>query len=533
MNHPVLNNELLRNADAYRQALLDDLYLFFFAAFEAMNNKVPVIPRPVCRKNHFRLMADRLMAAIRADHELLPDLVLPINTVPRYGKTEVVCMAIAWCYAHNPAANNIYASYRKELATEKTEYIRGILNTRFFQAFFDARLSKSSTAKDNFLTVQGGRTMAVGADGAGLGSGAGTSDGKPYGGGIFVDDILKAQDAESRAMKDAIARLHSGTLVNRRNNPNSTPIVNISQRICQDDYTGMLLNGTGDRALDNYQESWRKNLLVIPAMDDAGHALWPEKHKESYWLDLQKNDPITYYAQGQQQPLSSATAIFNVDRIVEMDEDPEILCTAIIGDTAETADRANDASAFTMGGIYEILYKGQKTGELGVHILGLLEIRVEPDELVNEFDQFYAGCLRYPVKPYWIGIEKKSTGGMLISYLKKRQGLIVHDINRTGRTSKTERFKRAAPYMARGLVSINKNFPQKDKLFKHLRAITIDESQRFDDIADTIADFIDLGLEQRLIHRPESNLLINKNAEALKRHNQQMRANLRTLRGEY
>jgi hypothetical protein len=522
MTEPILNNELLRNADAYRQALLDDLYLFFFAAFEAMYNKVPDVPHPRCRRNHFRIMADKLMSAFRADHEALPDLVLTLNLHPRYGKSDMVCTAIVWCYAHNPAANNIYGSYKKELATEKTEYMRALLQSRFFQTFFDARLSKSSTAKDNFLTVQGGRTMAVGADGSGLGSGAGTSDGKPYGGGIVVDDILKAQDAYSRAMKEAVARLHSGTFVNRRNNPRTTPMINVSQRLMQDDYTGMLLNGIGDRALDNYQESWRKNLVAIPVMDEAGNALWPEKHDEAYWRELEKNDPITYYAQGQQQPLSSATAIFNVDRLVEMDEDPEILCTAIIGDTAETAERANDASAFVMGGFYDILYKGQKTGEVGLHVLALLEIRVEPDELVDEFDQFYAGCLRYPVKPYWIGIEKKNTGSMLLSYLKKRQGIIVHDIKRTS-LPKTERFKKAAPYMAKAQVSVNKNFPQKDKLKKHLRAITIDESQRFDDIADALSDLITFGLDERIIYRPEITLPINKNAEILKRYNAEMR----------
>ena len=162
-------SELLKSADAIRQAFLDDLYFAYFYTFNIMRNKPPMIPRPKNRKNHFRVMSTYIMYALRADRVNLPDLVLTLNTIPRYGKTELMCIAIAWCYAQNPAANFIYGSYKKMLATQQTEYVRKILQSRFYQAFFDVRLSKSSTAKDNFLTVQGGRTIAVGADGSSLG----------------------------------------------------------------------------------------------------------------------------------------------------------------------------------------------------------------------------------------------------------------------------------------------------------------------------------------------------------------------------
>ena len=132
-------------------------------------------------------MADAIMAAYRGEI-----LVVPISTVPRYGKTEMLCSGVAWCYAHNAAANNIYGSYKKMLASVQTENIRKILQSRFYQTLFETRISRSSSAKDNFETTKGGRTIAIGADGSGLGHGAGLTGDMPYGGAITLDDRIKA-----------------------------------------------------------------------------------------------------------------------------------------------------------------------------------------------------------------------------------------------------------------------------------------------------------------------------------------------------
>ena len=361
-------------------------------------------------------------------------------------------------------------------------------------------------------------------------SGAGTADKKPYGGAIVLDDMLKAHDSNSAAMTSSLARLYSQTFVNRRNDPETTPIINISQRTGQIDLTAMLLNGFEDRPLDNYQASWKKNLVKIPAMEN-GCALWPEKHDEKYWLDLKENDPYTYWSQGQQEPISDASSIFPVDKIVELDEDPDMLATFITCDTAETAEKVNDASVFSLWGIYNIELKAQKTDIYAVHSIHVHEIRVEPDELIEEFELFYNSCLRYPVKPYQVHIEKKSTGGLLLSHFKKRQGLLVVDITRKPGESKTNRFHRAAPYISRGLLSINKNAEHKEKFKKHLKMITFDASQRFDDIADTMADAIRLALDDKVIYLTDVNESAAKNAEILKRSNEIMRSKLRDARG--
>lgn len=505
------NHTLDLNIDQIRHQLLDDLYFFFFYMFSRVNGVIPQIPTPDCRENHFRIACNKLMQAMRCDVDALPSLVLGLYFAPRYGKTTMCIYTMAWVYAHNPRANFIYASYKKMLSAEKTEEVRNILQSRTFQSFFDTRISKSSSAKDNFSTVQGGRTIAVGADGSGLGSGAGTTDKESYGGAIFMDDMIKAQDAHSAAMINSVKKLYSQTLVNRRNDPSTTPIINIAQRISQNDLAAMLEDGKDDNALDIYSKDWKANAVKIAALDSNNHALWPEKHSSDYLISLRENDPYTFYAQMQQEPISDSTRIFAVNRIQMFKEDPEIIATFITADTAETADKVNDASVFSFFGVYECAFNGQKTGVLGLHWISCYEVRVEPQDLVDEFEAFYSSCLRYKKKPERIYIEKKSTGSMLLGFIKDRQGIISIDISRNSVNrkdalsvltfgSKVERFKRTAPYLAKGQLSMTEGCDHKKRCIDQLKSITISMTQNHDDIADTLSDAITIALDDKLIY---------------------------------
>ncbi len=498
-----------KSVEDIRAKLLGDLYFFFYYMYSSVNGVKPQIPQPIGRENHFK-------ACFRAIQETIEGKrgsVLMINVAPRYGKTTMCIYAMAWCYAHNPRANNIYASFKKMLSSEKTEELRRIIKSRAFQVFFDARISKSSSAKDNFLTVQGGRTIAVGADGSGLGSGAGTADKELYGGAIFIDDMTKAQDAHSNAMRDNVRRVYSQTLVNRRNDPETTKIICVGQRISQTDLPAMLLDGVDGSALDNYQEQWNKNKVALPCLDENNSALWPDKHNKQYLLDLKANDPYTFFSQMQQQPISDSSRIFNTEKILLMKEEPDMLDTFIVCDTAETADRVNDASVFHMFGVYEGMYKGSKTGEIGLHSISCYETRVEPQDLLEEFELFYTSCSRHRVRPSRVYIEKKSTGGMLLGFLKNRQGLLIIDILRNAKEkigiysthgSKVERFKLAAPYMSKGLFSMNAGCEHQKMVLNHLNQVTFSMTQKHDDIADTIADGISIALIDRLIYNNSS-----------------------------
>lgn len=519
-----IDDPIIENIDRTRKLLLDDLYVFFYYAFARMHGEEPEIPEPVGRENHFRIMANAIMVALRGELH-----VLSINLPPRYGKTLMLCMATAWCYAHNPSANFIYASHGKSLAAEQTEYVRSVLQSRFFQVFFDARISKSVSAKDNFKTVQGGHTFAVGADGMGLGRGAGMTGNVLYGGAIFLDDMLKTEEAFSVAARSRVVRVYSQTLVNRRNSPETTPIIHISQRTHQEDLSGCLFNGYREHAIDVYQDEWKENAVIIPAVDDAGNVLWPSKHSKEYLAKLKVEDDYTYYTLYQQNPISPSNRIFKVEHIKELKEEPKMLATFIVGDTAETADEVNNATVFSMWGVYDVEFANQKVGMLGLHSINCHETRVEPENLEEEFEYFYAGCLRHTVKPYRAFIEKASTGTSLIGAMRNKPGLIVIDIQRKGgvregwNVSKTKRFVKAAPYIMKGQVSIMRNAYHLEKFKQHLNAITLDGGQKLDDIADTFADAVRLALDEKIIYNNEClPEYFNKESKMLSEYNEQL-----------
>ncbi len=485
-----------RTFDAIRQRLLDDLLYFFQYAFWKMKGKWPEIPQPIGRVNHFQQLADKFSSALRGEVT-----EVNINIPSRYGKTLMACSATAWCYAHQPAANFIYGSHGKSLAAEQTEYVREIIQSHFFQVFFDARISKSTWAKHNFKTIQGGHTIAVGADGTGIGRGAGLKGDEPFGGAIMLDDMLKSEEAFSPAARERIRRIFSQVFVNRRNNPEWTPIIHISQRLDQQDLSGQLLDGVNKKPIDVYQKQWRENALIIPALDDAENALWPSMHSKKYLLDLKKVDEYTFYAIFQQCPISPGNRIFKIEHIKCLKEEPNIVATFITADTAETVDDVNSATVFSLWGIYEIEFNGQKSGMLGLHSLSCREIWVAPEDLDDEFEYFYSVCLRHHVKPTLAFIEKKSTGVTLLSRMKNKPGLAVVDIERTGKSgNKTARFVKTAVFVAKGQVSINRSAYHYEKFLEHLGQITLSGSQAHDDIADTLSDAIQIALIDKSIY---------------------------------
>jgi predicted phage terminase large subunit-like protein len=136
---------------------------------------------------------------------------------------------------------------------------------------------------------------------------------------------------------------------------------------------------------------------------------------------------------------------------------------------------------------------GRKTGLNGLHWLDCVELRIEPKDLKDAFLDFWQDCCRFKVAPDIAAIEKKSTGVTLVSALDDIRGVTIKDIKRTRASgSKTERFLSCQPFLAKKHVSINKDAKHKDICLSHISKITANQSHRFDDIADTLSDAIDI-----------------------------------------
>lgn len=490
--------------------------LFFTKAFYKLRTGRDFnISHPDGRESHYISISRELVRVFDGKEKRLM-----INLPPRYGKTELAIHFVAWAMAQYPDSNFLYVSYSKTLATRQTQTIREIITIPEYRRIFGVELEQSSMAKDDFRTIQGGSIYAAGAEGTITGMGAGIKGcSDRFSGCVIIDDIHKPDEVTSDVIRQGVIDWYYNTMQSRLNNGEETPIIFIGQRLHEDDLPANLAK----------KKEWHS--LIIPALDVVGNALHPEMHPKAVLLKMKEEEPYTFAAQYQQDPQPAGGGIFKPEWFLIMDEDPEILATFITADTAETDKDYNDATVFSFWGIYRVKQAGVYTDTYALHWLDCKEIRVEPKDLESEFMSFYGECMRYKVRPSLAAIEKKSTGTTLVSILAKIQGIQVLDIERPGRVqgrsnNKTIRFLETQPFVAKHLITFTINKKHVKMCLEHCKKITANNTHRFDDIADTLADAVKIALIDRtLIHRfvrieDRSDEIVNMIAGDMKRINQ-------------
>lgn len=450
-----------------------------------------LISRPTCRESHQIIISRALTRAFRLE---IPSQRLMINVSPGSGKSTFVSMWVAWSLAQYPDARFLYLSYSKDLSAKHTETIKKIISLRHYQYLFDVSIAHDSRGKEFFQTTQGGIVAAAGSGGTVTGLDAGmplSSSERRFTGSLIIDDPIKPSEASSDVVREGVIENYRET-IQQRVRSELVPIVFIGQRVHEADLCNYLLEGK-----DGYD--WEK--VIIKSIDDAGNAMYPEVNSLEMLLNKEKFDPYVFSAQYQQQPSPSGGSLFKPEWFVTLDEEPKILFSFISADTAETAKSWNDASVFSFWGLYEIESMGRKTGELGLHWLDCVELRVEPKDLKSSFLDFYANCCLHPKPPMLAAIEKKSTGVTLISVLQELRGLRIREIERTAASgSKTQRFLEMQPYVASKRVSLTTNAKHYDLCMKHMSKITANNSHRNDDICDTLYDAIRIALIEKTIY---------------------------------
>lgn len=464
-------------------ALSGSLLLFTRAFFKERMNRDFNVSCPTARQSHHKEICHYLMKC--EAHEISR---LMIAIAPRYGKTELVIHFIAWCLARWPDANFLYVSYSYELAVKQTATVKEILSLPLYQKLFDVRIKRDASAKGNFETIQGGSVYAAGAAGTITGRGAGIQGISRFGGAIIIDDIHKPIEALSDTTRETIHTWYSNTLKSRLNNPTLTPIIFIGQRLHEDDLQARLLSG-----MDT--EKW--DTLILKSLDDAGNALHPTMHSAEQLKLMLEKTPYDTAAQHQQDPMPAGGAVFKKDWFVLLEDEPEYLCTFLTVDSAETDKNWNDQTVFSYFGFYRISVTGIDTDIYGLHWIDCEADWIEAKDLEDRFLSFYGTCLRQNVQPKFAAIEKKSTGVTLSSSLHQVRGLRVIDLGNSGeQISKSARFNDAQGYVANKLISLPRNGKHTQMCIEHMAKITLNDSHRLDDIADTLAYAIRIALIQ-------------------------------------
>lgn len=499
-----------------RAKLLGSQLLFTQTFFKLRTGRDFMISQPDSNESHFITISKAFTKVLRGE---ITHLL--INTPPGYGKSELCKHLIARIIAEFPFSANMYVSYGHELASKHTHGIKQIIELPHFKKLFGIELAKDSTAKDYFRTTHGGAVAAFGSKGGITGYDAGLPDiDKRLTGVLLMDDMHKPDEVHSDTTRESVIRNYFETILPRRRGPR-VPIIFIGQRLHEDDLPARLLNGEDGNI-------WHE--VIIKALDQTGNSIYPEVNSREMLANMKRTSPYVFASQYMQDPIPAGGGLFKPEWFVVKDEEPKVLATFITADTAETDKTYNDATVFSFWGIYKIEEGDYSTDLYGLHWIDCLETRVEPKDLESEFLDFYAGCMRYAIKPNQIFIEKKSTGGTLLSLLKERQGLNVIDINRSGTgNSKTKRFLEAQPYVAKRLISLPAYGKHTKMCITHMSKITANESHRWDDIADTLYDAVKVSLIDKIILTQITSKDDSSKARAIMSHFNTMQ-NLRSKR---
>lgn len=458
-----------------------------------ITNRDYIESQPLGRESHQITICRELSSFTRMEH---PDENLMINVEPGSGKSLHVCMWIAWCYARNPQCNFIYISYSQTLAAEQTAFIKQIMQSHMYGYLFDVFVSRDTKAKDHFATTAGGHCAAFGSMGAIVGRNAGLPGQDIFSGAVIIDDAHKPDEAHSDTIREQVIRNYEETIRQRPRGEN-VPIIFIGQRVHEKDLADFFLQ-------DKDIKPFRK--IILASLDEVGNALYPEVHSKEFLLALQEKSPYVFSSQFQQRPTPAGGSLFRPEWFIELEKEPELLCTFITGDTAETEKTYNDPSVFSFFGLYEIKLLGTPTGELGLHWIDCIEEWVEPLQLEDMFMEFLTECRRHKVPPKVAAIEKKSTGVTLIPVLNKIQGLKIREVMRTKASgSKTTRYIEMQPYAASKCISFTIGARHISKCKDHMEKITANDTHRHDDICDTLYDGVKIGLIDKSLHVPMSN----------------------------
>ena len=318
-----------------------------------------------------------------------------VSMPPRHGKTSTFLHAIAWLLAHNPAQTHAFATYAQHLANSKSRTARRLTLAAGVELADDAK------TVSEWRTPEGGGLLATGVGGPLTGQGI-------TGLGIIDDPLKNRLEAESALMRDRIWEWFTDVFYTRLE-PGASAIV-VATRWHADDLSGRLI-----------KDGWE--YVNLPAINDDGEALWPERYPVERLREIEKQvGAYTWASLYQGQPVPRGGAVFN--GVTSYDDIPGGAYRAAVGfDAAYTAKTHAD---------YSVALTGRIVGET-IYLTGMVRAQMEAGDFLDLLTQ--RGIKR--VTWYRSGTEKGLEAFM------KRAGVHVDAVTATG-----DKFARAQPSAA-------------------------------------------------------------------------------------
>jgi len=279
---------------------------------------------------HHRLIARHLEMVERGEIKRLM-----ITMPPRHGKSMLASEFFpAWYLGRNPDHYVVTATYAQELADDFGRKVKNQIEDAAFTAVFPGvGLADDSKSAKRFHVegaqggyehglTQRGAFYAVGVGGPLTGRGAHL---------LLIDDPVKnREDADSEIVRKKTRDWYTSTAYTRLM-PGGRIII-IQTRWHEDDLSGWLVQ-------EHAHENW--TVLNLPAIDDAGKALWPDQYDVPQLEQIRKAiGPRDWSALYQQRPTPEEGDYFKAEWLKTYDKLPARGTMQVYGgsDYAVTAD---------------------------------------------------------------------------------------------------------------------------------------------------------------------------------------------------
>lgn len=241
-----------------------------------------------------------------------------VNMPPRFAKSSIISVLFrVWAWIKKPATRFLCASYALSLAIRDNLKCRRLIQSKWFQDRYGHifQLSKSQNAKVKFENDRSGSSQAVS-----VGSSA-TGEGFDLG---IIDDPHAIDEKRSDTTREGTLEWFRDTWCTRLNDPMTSAMIIVCQRVHQEDLSGYILSGeTGehwvhlnlaleyepsDRCVthlpngEKFWEDWRKV---------EGDLLWPDRFPpEVVARAKRRHGPQGFAALYQQRPVPAGGLIF-------------------------------------------------------------------------------------------------------------------------------------------------------------------------------------------------------------------------------
>ena len=205
---------------------------------------------------------------------------LIVNIAPGYTKTEqVVLNFICRGLAINPRSKYMHTCYSSDLALENSSKIRTTVQSKEFQDLWPMQTRIDTKGKKRWFTEFGGGMMAVSSAGQMTGFRAGRMEENIFTGAFINDDPVKPDDAYSNVKRNVINNRFNNTMRSRLA-IETVPMINIMQRIHEDDLSGYLLKGgSGDK--------WHHLVMPFHLTEEILDKKYPEDYTHGIPINIQ------------------------------------------------------------------------------------------------------------------------------------------------------------------------------------------------------------------------------------------------------